>query len=143
MAHEVGHEGALAGILFEELHPGGRVEEEVPDADGGTDAPGTRFDGLLFPALDAVEGGALVGLGTGEQLDPGHAGDGGQRLAPKAQRVDAVEVVFRPDLAGGVADEGCGDVFRLDAGAVVADLDEADASRLDGDGDLGRACAPA
>ena len=136
MAHDVGHESTLAGILFEELHPGGRVEKEVTDPDGGADASRTRLDGLLFPALDTVEGSALVGLGAGEHFDAGHAGDRGQCFAAEAQRVDAGEVVFRPDLAGGMADEGRGDVFCLDAGAVVADLNQTDTARLDGDGDL-------
>ena len=54
MADNVGHKGALAGILFEELHPGGRVVEEIPHPDGGARASGTRLDGLLFPALDPI-----------------------------------------------------------------------------------------
>ena len=56
----------------------------------------------------------------------------------KPRGVDVVQVLLRCDLAGGVADEGGGDVFRFDAGAVVADLDQLDAPRLDGNGDLGR-----
>ena len=100
MAHDVGHESTLAGILFEEFHPGRSIEKEVTDPDGGADASRTRLDGLLFPALDPVEGSALVGLGAGEHFDAGHAGDRGQRFAAEAQRVNTGEVVFRPDLAG-------------------------------------------
>ena len=80
MAHDVGHESTLAGILFEEFHPGRSIEKEVTDPDGGADASRTRLDGLLFPALDTVEGSALVDLGAGKHFDAGHAGDRGQRL---------------------------------------------------------------
>ena len=135
----VGHKGALAGVLFQEFHPGGGIEKEVPHPDGGAHGPGAGFGGVLLPALVAVEGGKLAGAGAGQQLDPGHAGDGGQRLAPEAQRVDGRQVYLVLDLAGGVADKGGGNIFRLDAGAVVADFDQLDAARFDGNGDLGRA----
>ena len=132
------HKGTLARILFEEFHSGGGVVEQIPHPDGGAHSPGGRLGRLLLPALVAVEGGKLAGLGPGQQLHPGDAGNGGQCFAPEAQGVDVVQVLLRCDLAGGVADEGGGDVFRFDAGAVVADLDQLDASRLDGNGDLGR-----
>ena len=136
---DVGHIGALAGILFQELHPGGGVVEEVPHPDGGAHGAGRRLDGELFPALVAVEDGKLAGSGAGQQLDLGHAGDGGQCFPPEAQGADGGQVYLVLDLAGGVPDEGGGDVFRLDAAAVVADFDQLDAARLDGNSDLRRA----
>ena len=140
VGHDIGHKGALAGIFFQEFHPGRSVEEEVPHPDGGAHAPGPRLNGVLFPALDMVAAGALRLGGAGQQLHPGHAGNGGQRFAAEPQRVDVVQVFFRADLAGGMADEGRGDIGCLDAAAVVADLNEFDAAGLDGKGDLRRAC---
>ena len=140
MQHHVGHKGALAGILFEELHPGGSVVEQVPHRDGGAHRAGAGLHALLLPACNAVEAGVLVGLGAGEDLHPGHAGDGGQRLPPEAQGVDAVQILRRLDLAGGMADESLVDVLGLDAGAVVHDLQQLNAAAADGQRDLGRAC---
>ena len=90
----VGHKGALAGVLFQELHPGGGIEEEVPHPDGGAHRPGSRLGGLLFPAFVAVEDGAVAALGAGQQLHPGDAGDGSQRLPPEAEGVDGGQVVL-------------------------------------------------
>src|SRR5699024_6081943 len=134
-AHHLRHIGALGGVPLEELHPGGGVEKEVPHPDGGAHGAGGGLGGIFLPALVSVEGGELACLGAGQQLHSGHAGDGGQRLSPEPQGVDGVQVRLVRDLAGGVADEGGGDIFRLDAAAVVADLDQLDAPRLDGDGD--------
>jgi hypothetical protein len=54
----------------------------------------------------------------------GDAADRGQGLATKAESADAEEILGAVQLAGGVAGEGQGQVFRLDAAAVVHHLDE-------------------
>ena len=137
MGDGVRHKGALAGILFQELHPGGRVVEQVLHPDGGPHAAGTGFDGIGFPALDAVDRGTFVRFGPGQYLHPRHTGDGGQCFASEAEGVDMVQVLLGLDLAGGMADERRGDVGGFDAGAVVADLDQFDAAGLDAHRDLG------
>ena len=136
MGDRVGHEGALAGVLFEELHTGGGIVEQILHPDGGAHGTGARLTGELFPALDAVHRGKFVLLGAGGQLHPGHTGNGGQCLAAEAQCMDADKVVRRLDLAGGVSDESSGDVFGFNAGAVVADLDQLHAAGLNAHGDL-------
>ena len=138
MGHHVCDEGSFTGILLQELHPGGGVVEKIPHPNGGANAPGIGLERLLFPSLDPVEAGELRRLGPGQELHPGHAGDGGQRLAPKPQGVDGVQVLPGLDLAGGVADKGGGDILRLDAAAVVAHFDQFDTARFNGDGNLGR-----
>ena len=132
MGDRIGHEGAFAGILFQELHTSGGVIEEVLHPDGGADAAGTRLDGGGITALDAVDRGAFVRLGAGQHLHPRHAGNGSQCLAAEAEGMDMVQVVLRLNFTGGVADERRGDVLRLDAGAVVADLDQLDTAGFDG-----------
>jgi hypothetical protein len=57
----------------------------------------------------------------------GNATNGGQRLAAEAQRADVEEILDLGEFAGGVACEGQGQIFRLDAAAVVHDLDQVDA----------------
>ena len=90
MGDRIGHEGALAGILFQELHPGGGVIEEVLHPDGSTDAAGTRLDGGGITALDTVDRGAFVRLGAGQHLHPRHAGNGSQCLAAETEGMDMV-----------------------------------------------------
>ncbi len=108
-ADRLAHERALAGVLFQELHPGGGVVEQVPHGDGGAHRARARLHAQFLAALDAVAAGELVRLSAGEHLHPCHAGDGGQRFAPESQRVDALQVLLAGDFAGGVADEG-GDI---------------------------------
>ena len=140
MTHVICHKGALAGVLFEELHAGRGVVEQILHPDGGAHGTGARLTGELFSALDAVHRGKFVLLGTGGQLHPGHTGNGGQCLAAEAQCMDADKVVRRLDLAGGVSDESSGDVFGFNAGAVVADLDQLHAAGLNAHGDLAGTC---
>ena len=71
--------------------------------------PGEPFQGRDRREFAAVAGdGRAAGL-VGRprlQADLGDAADGGQRLAAKAERVDAEEIVGIVQLAGGVAGEG-------------------------------------
>ena len=136
MTYVICHKGALAGVLFEELHAGGGVVEQVLHPDGGAHGAGGRLPALLLAAGDAVAGGKLVHFGAGEQLYPRHAGNGSQCFAAEAQRMDAVQVVRLFDFAGGMADEGCRDILGINAGAVIADFDQLYAAGLDADGNL-------
>ena len=77
--------------------------------------------------------------GTGQNLDLGHGGDAGQRLAPEAKAGNGVEVIHSVDLARGVAVEGKLDLIGGDADAVIADTDQAHPTTAGFDGDLGRA----
>ena len=45
-------------------------------------------------------------------------------IAAGAQGVDMVQIILRPDLTGGVANECRGDILCFNARAVVADLDQ-------------------
>ena len=130
------HKGALAGVLFEELHASGGVVEQILHPDGGAHSAGGRLPALLLTAGDAVAGGKLVHLGAGEQLYPRHAGDGSQCFTPEAQRMDAVQVIRLFNFAGGVADESRRDILGINTGAVIADLDQLHAAGLDAYGDL-------
>ena len=113
--HCICHKGRLAGVLFKEFHPGGRVVEQVVDRDGRAYRPRARLDAQRLAALNAVAAGVLIGLGSGQHLDPGHAGDRGQCLAAEAQCVDMPEILRRGDLAGGMADKRLVDIFSLNA----------------------------
>ena len=136
MTYVICHKGALAGVLFEELHAGGGVVEQVLHPDGGAHGAGGRLPALLLAAGDAVAGGKLVHLGAGEQLYPRHAGNGSQCLTPEPQRMDAVQVIRLFNFAGGVADESRWDILGINTGAVIADLDQLYAAGLDAYGDL-------
>ena len=130
------HKSALAGVLFKELHAGGGVVEQILHPDGGAHSTGGRLPALLLAAGDAVASGKLVHLGAGEQLYPRYAGNGSQCLAPEPQRMDAVQVIWLFNFAGGVADEGRWDILGINTGAVIADLNQLYAAGLDADGDL-------
>ena len=136
MGNCIRHKGALGGVLFEELHAGRRVVKQILYPDGGAHSSGTRLTGDLFPALNAVDRGKLVHLGSGGQLYTGHAGNGCQCFTAEAKRMDVGQIVRCFNFAGGVADKRRGDIFCLDAGAVIADLDQLDAAGFNADGHL-------
>ena len=116
---DAGHAVALGDVLFQELHAGGRVVEEVPDDDGGAFGAARVAEEDFFGAFDLVDGTCLVVGRAGQHVDPGDRGDRGQRLAAEPEGPDAVEVFLGQDLAGGVAHERVADVVARDAGAVV------------------------
>ena len=127
--------GALGGVLFHELEPGGGVVEEVPDHHGGAlGAAGLLPAGDRAP-LQGEGHPQVVAVGPGEDLHPGHGGDGGQSLAPEAQGADGGQVVLGAHLAGGVAEEGGLHLGGGDAPAVVGDPDVGHAAVLDLHGD--------
>ena len=66
-------------------------------------------------------------------------GDRGQRLAAKAERADAEQIVGVGDLAGGVAGDGQRQLVGRDAAAVIDDADQLDAPLLDSHVDPRRA----
>ena len=108
MLHHAGHGGALGAVLLHELHPGGGVVKQVADADGGAlrTAGGLRLAGDA--ALQMERRAHVLACGAGEDVHPGYGGDGGQRLAPEAQRADGRQVGGGAELAGGMAQEGGG-----------------------------------
>ena len=109
----LGHKRALAGVLFQELHAGGRVVKQVTDRDRRADRARAGLHPTLLTAFDAVAAGVLVGLGAGQHLDAGDAGNGGKCLAAEAQGMDVPEVLRRRDFAGGMADKRFIDIFRF------------------------------
>ena len=127
----------------QELAPGRRLIEEVPDLDRRADVAAARADGAFVTAVD-LEAVRLVGLPRStDGPDASHGGDAGQGLAAKAERGDAVQVLDTLDLAGRVGFEGGGQILRIHAGAVIDDGDELAAAVLDGYGDLRGPCVDA
>ena len=123
--------GPLGGVLFHELESGGGVVEEIPDHHGG--ALGTA---CLLPAdhgapLQSEGNPQIVPAGAGQDLHPGHGGNGGQSLPPEAQGADGRQVVLRAHLAGGMAEEGGLHIGGGDAAAVVGHPDVGHAAVLD------------
>ena len=115
MGHDIRHKGTLAGILFEKLHPGRGIVEQILHPDGSAHAARSGLQRIILAALDAIDGSALVVLSTGQHFYPRHAGNGSQRFPTEAQGVDMVQIILRPDLTGGVADECRGDILCFNA----------------------------
>ena len=139
LCHHAGRSGALGGVLLHELHPGGGVVEQVADAYGGAVGASGLGDGFRYAALQMEHGAAVRAGLAGEDVHPRHGGDGGQRLAPEAQRTDGGQILRAAQLAGGVAQEGGGQLLRRDAAAVVRDADIGQAAPLQLRRDGGRA----
>ena len=134
--HHIGHKCALAHILFQKFHAGRRVVKQIVHRNGGAHRARADLQPKLLAAFYAVHTGKLVLFGAGKHLYAGHAGNAGQCLAAKSQRVNAVKILLGLDLAGGMAHKGVGYVFRLDAAAVIGDLNLLNAAARDGDRDL-------
>ena len=116
-----GGRAALGAVLLHEFHPGGGVVKQVADADGRAHRAARRRHLAGHAALQVQPCARLGRRLAGEHVQPGHGGDGGQRLAPEAQRVDGGQVGGGTQLAGGVAQEGGGQLLRRHAAAVVGD----------------------
>ena len=129
--HQPADRRRLGAVLFHEFQPGRGVVEEVPDQDGGA----LRGPGLLHLPGDA----ALQAQGRpgpvlpppGADLHPADGGNRRQGLSPEAQGADLSQVLRPPELTGGVAEEGGGQLRRGDAAAVVRHPDEAHAPPAD------------
>ena len=131
-------EGSLAGVLFQELHAGGGVVEQVVDRDGRAHGARARLHALGLAALDAVAAGVLVRFGTGQHFHFSHAGDGRQGFAAESQGMDMPQVIRRGNFAGGMSDKRFIDIFCFDAGAVISNLQLGNAAAGRREGDLGR-----
>ena len=137
MGHHTGGGSALGGVLLHEFHPGGGIVKQVADADGGAVGTARLGDSLRHAALQMEHSAAVRAGLPGEDVHPGHGGDGGQRLAPEAQRADGGQILRAAQLAGGVAQKGGGQLLRRDAAAVVRDADIGQAAPLQLGGDGG------
>ena len=95
---------AIPEQMFEDI-------KKITDRDRRADGARTGLHPTLLTAFDAVAAGVLVGLGAGQHLDAGDAGNGGKCLAAEAQRMDVPEVLRRGNFAGGMADKRFIDIF--------------------------------
>ena len=131
MLHHAGHRRTLGAVLLHELHPGGGVVEEIPDADGGALRAAGRLRLAGLAALQMERRAHLRTGGAGKDIHTADGGDGGQRLAPEAQRADGRQIGGGTELAGGMAQKGGGQLLRRNAAAVVGDADVGQAAVLD------------
>ena len=121
----------LRGCRPQELPAGGYVVEQPGHGDRRTPGPpGVRYTGRRSP-VDTNPGPRGLLLRSGRQIHPCHGGDAGQRLPPKAECPDAIEVVFTVDFAGRMALEGQHRVLTGHAPAVVHYANELLPTRLD------------
>jgi hypothetical protein len=136
--HATAHVHDVAGLGLpglQELPPRRHRMEQVAHADGGTGRAPHGLQGLHVPAMHA-HAHALHVLGPPRgQLEPADRRDGGQRLAPKPQRLDVREIVERADLAGGVPLDGQRRVRGPHTVPVVVHHDAVHAALEDGDRD--------
>ncbi len=105
----------------QELPPHGRIVEQLPDFDRGAHRAATGRDrrGMSAGHFELRAGIELARAAAHRQA--AHFGDRRQRLAAKAQRMDAKQIVGVAYLAGGVAGHGQRQLLGGNAAAVVAD----------------------
>ncbi len=114
----------LGPVGAEELAAGREVEEQVPDLDRRPlrERDVRDPDELLPFPFDARPAVSLAVRGL--EQDAGDRRDARQRLAPEAERRDALEILLAGDLARRMPAERHGRVLRGHALAVVPDGDE-------------------
>ena len=116
--------GPLHAVLLHKFHPGRSVEKQVSDNDGGP----LRASGLrLFrngSRLQVETDPLHRAGGFGQQVHPGHGGNGRQGLPPEAHGTNGVQILRLPELGGGMAEEGGSGVLRTHAAAVVRHPEE-------------------
>ena len=124
------------GVGFEEIAPGGDIEEEVFDGDAGTCGAGAVFLLFYFAAADEDAGAQFLMVLAGFHFHLSHSCYGGQGFAPKALGAYGKEVFGLAYFGSGVAFEGEAGICFGHAAAVVNDLDEAAACFFDDELDV-------
>src|SRR5205085_5971323 len=114
----------------QELAARGRIEEQGTHRHRRPPLAHDVVDRFAL-AADQPQPGAGDAVRRGLELEPGHRGDRGQRLAPEAERADADQVGGLADLARGVARQRQLRVGAAHSLAVVAHPDQALPAVLD------------
>ena len=136
MQNDIRHKSSLTNVLFQELHAGGRIIEQIVHRYGGAARAGAGLHALGLAALNAIAAGVFVRFGAGQHLYPGHAGDGSKRFAAEAKGVDVAQILGTGNFAGCVAHKGFIDILCLNAAAVIRNLQLLNAAAHDGERDL-------
>ena len=136
--HIVRHQPGLNGGLFQELPADGGVIKQILHHEGGAHWRGGLTDVGKLAALHLTAHAELRVGGFGGAGHFRHCRHGGQRLTAKAQRVDAVQLRFRLQLAGSVALEGQPNLPGGNALAVIRNAQVFDAAAPQLHRDVGR-----
>ncbi len=121
----------LGALGAQELAPRGHVVEEIAHVDLRAARVLRRRRSARLAAVD-LDAPRVVGVGEPRsQREARHRCDRRQRLAAKAERADAFEILERGDLARRMRGDRERKVIRLDAGAVVAHADQPRAAGFD------------
>ena len=126
--HIVRHQPGLNGGLFQELSADGGVIEQILHHEGGAHRRGGLTDVGKLAALHLTAHAELRVDGLGGAGHFRHCRHGSQRFAAKAQRVDAVQLRLRLQLAGSVALEGQPNLPGGNALAVIRNAQVFDAA---------------
>ena len=131
--------GELGALALQELAPCRGVEIQLAHLDAGA----VRVRGRHGIALRAVHRFHLPGMRglrrAAGQRELRHGGHAGQRLTAEAHAGDALQVIERRNLAGGMAHQRQWQLLRRDAATVVAYHQSLDAAAFQLHGNLGRA----
>ncbi len=130
--------GRLGNVGLEELASRRQVEEQIRDLDAGSLARADVARGRRPSAIDPDLGAALCASRPRAKNEVRDRRDAGKRFPAKPERPDRAEVVWRPDLAGGMPLDRELRVLGVHALAVVFDADQLLAPQLDRDRDAGR-----
>ena len=121
----------------QKLSPHGRVEKQIPHFDHGSAGHSARLNGRHRAAVDGNLGAVLaIGLAALD-FEPADRRDRRQRLAAKAHRADAKQIVGPANFARGMARDGQRQVVGVNSLAVVRDANELGAPVDDLDIDAG------
>ncbi|KAF5055855.1 hypothetical protein DSECCO2_373510 [anaerobic digester metagenome] len=129
MLHQAVYRRRLRAVFLHELQPGGGIEKQIPDADGGPLRYACRLDLFRNAALQTKGCPGLSQTAAGNS-HPADGGNGGQRLAAKTQCSDFSQILGAAQFAGGMAQKGGGQFLRSNAAAVVRHPDEAHSAVL-------------
>ena len=125
----------LGAFGAQELAPRGHVVEQVAHFHRGAGRMRVRRHLADLAAIDLQQRAVLAAGAPRRQPEAADRGHRRQRFAAEAERGHGFQVVDAGDLAGGVARHRQRQFVGLDAAAIVADPDQADAAVLQVDVD--------
>ncbi len=132
------HQAIFGVFALQEFAPGRSVEIQLAHFDAGADGVRGGCGGALR-AVCRFDLPRMCGIGVAAgECDLAYRGHAGQRLTAESHAGDALQIVERGDLAGGMAHQCQRQLLRRDAAAVVAHAQQFHTAAFQLHGDLCR-----
>jgi hypothetical protein len=121
--HNIGYSLRFSAVGFEKLQPCGRGEKKIGHFDFRALRAGGRRDLKFLAEIDTQMRRMIGTRATGDKIDTGHRGNGGQSLAAKAKRRNIGKIAIG-QFGGGMTIDSEDEIVCAHALAIIHHADE-------------------